>query len=231
MKRSYHQYCGVARGLDLVGDRWTLLVVRDLLLGPMRFTDLHDSLVGIGTNLLSARLRQMEAAGIVSRAVLPPPAGSSVYQLTERGQELEPVVMAIGAWGSQCLGDRRPDDVMSVRSYLLAMRALCRLEVDADRLDVFELRIEDQVFEVRAGGGRCVTRAGGADDASAVLAMDLETLDAILLGGLTAEDALERRPVSSFEDQSSLRRFVALFGPGRDPNRHRTAIRRPRGSD
>src|SRR5918911_5133129 len=90
--RSYRQHCAVARGLDLVGERWTLLIVRDLLLGPKRYTDLLEGLPGIGTNLLALRLREMEQAALVERAVLPPPAGSSVYQLTEAGRALEPVM-------------------------------------------------------------------------------------------------------------------------------------------
>src|ERR671931_479526 len=97
--RSYLQYAAVARGLDVVGERWTLLIVRDLLLGPKRYKDLLDGLPGIGTNLLAARLRALEKVGLVRRTVLPPPAGSAVYELTESGWELEPVVIALGRWG------------------------------------------------------------------------------------------------------------------------------------
>src|SRR5215467_13817890 len=90
--RSYNQYCAVARGLDVIGERWTLLIIRDLLVGPKRYTDLLDGLPGIGTNLLAERLRDLEAAGLVERAVLPPPAGTTVYRLTADGAALEPVV-------------------------------------------------------------------------------------------------------------------------------------------
>src|SRR5437660_12010745 len=102
--RSYDQYCAVARGLDVSGDRWTLLIVRDLLLGPKRYKDLLSGLPGIGTNLLADRLKELEGAGLIERAVLPPPAGSTVYQLTERGLALEPVMIALGRWGARCLG-------------------------------------------------------------------------------------------------------------------------------
>src|SRR5712692_11476763 len=85
-RRSYDQYCAVARGLDVIGDRWTLLLVRDLLLGPKRYKDLLAGLPGIGTNLLADRLHELEGAGLIERTVLPPPAGSTVYQLTEAGQ-------------------------------------------------------------------------------------------------------------------------------------------------
>src|SRR5947209_5516620 len=93
--RSYHQWCGMARGLDVIGERWTLLLIRDLLLGPKRFKDLFQGLPGIGTNLLAARLKELERKGIVRRTVLPAPAGSTVYELTELGESLRPVLYAI----------------------------------------------------------------------------------------------------------------------------------------
>src|SRR2546427_12402137 len=100
-KRSYDQWCAVARSLDVVGERWTLLIVRDLLVGPKRYKDLLIGLPGIGTNLLADRLRELEGAGILRRTVLPPPAGSTVYELTSSGQALEPVILALGRWGAR----------------------------------------------------------------------------------------------------------------------------------
>src|SRR5438105_10796332 len=111
-RRSYSQYCAVARGLDLIGDRWMLLIVRDLLLGPKRYSDLLDGLPGIGTNLLALRLREMEQAAIVERAGLSPPAASSADQLTEARRALEPVILPIGRWGSRFLGARRTDHAL-----------------------------------------------------------------------------------------------------------------------
>ena len=98
--RTYNQYCGLARALDLVGERWALLVVRELVLGPKRFTDLQAGLPGIGTNILSARLRELEESGVVARRTLPPPAASAVYELTPYGRELEPAVDALGRRGA-----------------------------------------------------------------------------------------------------------------------------------
>ena len=95
-ERSYKQYCGIARALDLIGERWALLVVRELVLGPKRFTDLRRGLPGVATNVLSQRLRELERDGIVARRQLPPPAGSNVYELTEYGQELVPIMLALG---------------------------------------------------------------------------------------------------------------------------------------
>src|SRR3954469_11248779 len=100
-KRSYGDRCGIARALDTVGERWALLVVRELLLGPKRFTDLRAGLPNLGPDVLAQRLRDLEAAGIVGRGALGPPSGNRIYELTPRGQELEPVVLALGAWGSR----------------------------------------------------------------------------------------------------------------------------------
>jgi DNA-binding HxlR family transcriptional regulator len=101
-KRSYGQYCTVARALDVVGERWTLLLVRELSTGPKRFKDLLEGLPGIGTNLLAARLKKLEGEGIVRRATLPPPAGSNVYELTDLGGSLEPVIVASRGGGRGC---------------------------------------------------------------------------------------------------------------------------------
>src|SRR5216683_3461271 len=111
-KRSYDQWCAVARSLDIVGERWTMLIVRDLLVGPKRYKDILAGLPGIGTNLLAQRLRELEAQGLVERVVLPQPAGTTVYRLTATGAALEPVVHALGRWGFQFLGAPRSTDAM-----------------------------------------------------------------------------------------------------------------------
>jgi DNA-binding HxlR family transcriptional regulator len=104
MRRHYDQYCGIAHALDLVGDRWALLVVRELMRGPLRYTDLVERLPGIGTNILAARLRDLEAGGILTKRTLPPPAASRVYELTEYGQALKPALREFGLWGARSLG-------------------------------------------------------------------------------------------------------------------------------
>src|SRR5215472_15520916 len=110
-KRSYDDPCGVARALDVVGERWSLLIVRELLLGPKRFTDLLEGLPGIPPSLLSARLKQMQAAEVIAKEVLPPPAASTVYLLTAAGAELETAVLALGRWGVQFGRKPRPTDI------------------------------------------------------------------------------------------------------------------------
>src|SRR5918912_3406990 len=158
--RSYRQHCAVARGLDLVGERWTLLIVRDLLTGPKRYTDLLAGLPGIGTNLLATRLRELEEQGLVTRRVLPPPAGSTVYELTDVGQALEPVIMALGRWGNRFLGARREGDFLSANAYLLAMRGTFRPDRAQGVTARYELHVGEQVFEVTVNDGRCTTREG-----------------------------------------------------------------------
>jgi DNA-binding HxlR family transcriptional regulator/putative sterol carrier protein len=209
--RSYRQYCAVARGLDLIGDRWTLLIVRDLLLGPKRYTDLLEGLPGIGTNLLAGRLRDLEALGVVERAVLPPPAGSSVYRLTEVGLGLEPLVFAVGRWGARFLGPVRDDDALVPSAYFVAMRGSFRPERAAGISETFEVRVGARVYEVGIAQGRCSIREGQATDPDVVMTMDVKTLNALLLEGLSPRRALAGGRVQVIGDRTALDRFVKVF--------------------
>ncbi|GHF40391.1 hypothetical protein GCM10018790_17480 [Kitasatospora xanthocidica] len=120
-RRSYDQYCAVARALDAVGERWSLLIVRELLGGPRRYTDLHADLPGVSTDILAARLKQLEGEGLATRRRLERPASATVYELTGRGRELRPVIEALGAWGLPALGEQRPTD--AVREHWFTPRA------------------------------------------------------------------------------------------------------------
>ena len=110
MRKRYDQYCPIAHALDLVGERWSLLVVRELMHGPKRYTDLAEHLPGIGTNILAARLRELEACGIVTKRTLPPPAASRVYELTDYGRALRPVMRELALWGARSVGPPTADD-------------------------------------------------------------------------------------------------------------------------
>lgn len=212
-KRSYNQYCALARGLDLVGDRWTLLIVRDLLLGPMRYGDLASGLPGISTNMLADRLRALEDAGIVERDTLPPPAGSSVYQLTETGHGLEPVLLALGRWGARFLGEPGDEDVLVPRAYFVALRGRFHAEAAGDLRMTWELRVGNQVFEVQVDGGRCTTRQGSTASPDVVMAMDEETLNALLIEQHPWRRArTEGRLRLLRGDDESVERFFELFG-------------------
>ncbi len=212
-KRSYHQYCALARGLDLVGDRWTLLIVRDLLLGPMRYGDLAAGLPGISTNMLADRLRELEGAGVLGRATLPPPAGSAVYQLTQTGQGLEPVLLALGRWGAQFLGRPGDGDVLVPRAYFVALRGRFHPEDAGELRMTWELRIGNQVFEVRVADGRCTTRQGSASLPDVVMVMDEETLNALLIEQQPWRRARQEGRLRVLQgDDNFVGRFFELFG-------------------
>src|SRR5262245_44522021 len=143
--RTYAQYCGLAYALDLVGERWALLIVRDLLMAPKRFTDLQRGLPGIPTNVLSARLKELEEDGIVLRRVLPRPATGVAYDLTEYGRGLEDVVLRLGLWGARSLGEPRPGDVVTPAALVVALRASFRPEAARGLRAGYEVHVGDAV--------------------------------------------------------------------------------------
>src|SRR5438270_4362488 len=123
-KRSYGQFEGLANALDAIGERWTLLLVRELLLGPRRYKDLLEGLPGIGTNLLARRLKELQGAGVIEKRTLPAPAGSSVYELTERGRGLEPALVALAGWGLVAMEEPSRTDVLRPAWAVLAFRSM-----------------------------------------------------------------------------------------------------------
>jgi DNA-binding HxlR family transcriptional regulator len=216
-KRTYDDPCGVARALNVVGERWALLVVRELLFGPKRFTDLSHGLPGMSQNVLSDRLRELEQAGIVRRRRLGPPASARIYELTERGAELEPVLDALARWGS-----RNPLDSiaeLSVDAFILALkttfdpRAAAGLQARCDlRLgdDCFQAKVADGRFEVARGGAQqAVLRA--AEQADATLETDVATLRALVFGGRPVGDALASGELHLEGDPELAARFVTCF--------------------
>src|SRR4051812_23384256 len=150
--RTYGDGCGIAHGLDLVGERWALLVVRELLLGPKRFTDLRDGLPHTSPNVLAQRLRELEQAGIVQRRKLPPPAGSSIYELTAWGRDLKPIVISLGSWAL-----RSPsfplDAPVGTDSIILALETFFDADASGDLDASYELRLGENVFRIRVAGG------------------------------------------------------------------------------
>ena len=210
-KRSYDQYCALARALDVVGERWTLLLVRELLLGPKRYKDLLAGLPGIGTNLLAERLRHLEQLGLTRRRALPPPAGSTVYELTELGERLEPAVMELGRFGAQFLGEPRERDARKPGWFFVSIRATFRPELAVDLDESYEFRIADEVFHVVIDGGRLTSGQGAATHPDVVASTDLETFIALLAQRLEPADALATRAVKIEGDPAALSRFVDIF--------------------
>ena len=209
--RSYAQLCGIATALDAIGDRWTPRVLRDLLLGPLRFGDLAEGLPGIGTNTLAARLKHLEAAGVVSRRLLPLPDRGTVYELTAYGRELEPILLALGRWGAKSM-EHPPSELASRSRWLVA--AMLGFHDEGQRIarpTTWELRLTDGAFTVRADGTSLTVTAGAPDDADLVVTTADEHLHRLLTRQLTPAEAVATGAVTLDGDASALPRLVALF--------------------
>jgi DNA-binding HxlR family transcriptional regulator len=204
--RSYDQFCGIARALDLVGERWGLLIVRDLILGPKRFTDLRRGLPGIGTNVLAARLKELERDGVVARRTLPPPAASTVYELTEYGRAVEGPLLALGRWGALSMGARQPEQALRSEWFGVALKAFFRPEAAADLEAEIELRFDDGTFLARVDHGSLVVEAGSPNSADLVLTTEVETLIAYLVGADVPPAALAPQG-----DEGLLTRLPKIF--------------------
>ena len=211
-KRSYNQYCAIARALDVVGERWTLLLVRELLTGPKRFKDLLDGLPGIGTNLLAERLKDLEGNGLLRRTTLPPPAGSAVYELTDRGRSLEPVTMSLSRWGTELLGVPREEDYFRPGWLVLAMKSTFRPEEARGLRETYEFRIDGEVFHVRVEDGRSEARQGAASDPDLVVSADTQTFLAVAAGQLELSDAAAAGSLQIEGDHGALVRCAKIFG-------------------
>lgn len=172
--RSYADACGIARALDMVGERWALLVVRELLLGPQRFSDLRRALPTASTNLVADRLREMEGRGVIGRRTLPPPAASHVYELTEWGRELEPIVLALGGWGLRVPLPPEPT-TLSATSVLLYLRS----SIDPGK-GTYRVELDDRVWTVRATAGDVVVEPGEPAHTDGSIRTDPKTLNALL---------------------------------------------------
>jgi DNA-binding HxlR family transcriptional regulator len=181
--RSYSQYCPIAHALDLVGERWSLLVVRELAHGPLRYTDLHARLHGVSTNILATRLRELEAGGVVERARLPSPAATTVYELTELGAGLRPILTALAHWGARSLGPP-PTEVELHAGWL--ERALRTALGDSALVGAVELHVGDELACVVDGE----VRAGAAPDPDVVVRCDATGVYHLLVDGVVCDDAV-----------------------------------------
>lgn len=186
MNRSYGDQCGVARSLDVIGERWALLIVRELLLGPKRFNDLLAGLAGASPNVISQRLRELTGNGVIRHRDLGPPARVRVYELTDWGRDLEPVVLHLGQWGTRAPlpGGAR----WGLDSLLLALQATADPAVVNGR---YELRVGPEVFTVDGTSGSVRVRRGTADRPDGALTTDADTLHAVALGKRPIADTVE----------------------------------------
>jgi DNA-binding HxlR family transcriptional regulator len=212
-RRTYDQYCPTARALDIVGQRWALLVVRELLLGPQRFTDLRDGLPGIGPNVLAERLAQLQEDGLVRRVTLPPPAASTVYELTPLGEELRPAVQELTKFGMNFLGAPRPGDRFRLGWLMRSLEVMFRPDAAAGVHETYEFRLDGDVFNVRVDDGTIAVRQGGAPDAAWTVETDVVTfigLGAKIVDGLEAYESGRARFRG---DPEAGARSVELLGP------------------
>jgi DNA-binding HxlR family transcriptional regulator len=198
--RTYGDRCGIARALDAVGDRWALLVVRELLLGPKRFTDLRAGLPRVSPDVLAQRLRELERSGVVRRDHLPPPAASQVYELTERGRELKSVILELGRWGSR---EPSNDGPLGPDAAVIALMTQFRGGLEG----TFELGLDGHAFTVRAQDGALDAARGPATEPAAVIEGEHGTLASVLWHGADPARLAIRG------DRRAARRFLRAFTP------------------
>lgn len=209
-KRSYDEACAAAHALDLVGERWALLVVRELVLGPKRFTDLRTGLPGISPNVLTQRLEELEQASIVRRRKLPPPASAWVYELTDWGLELEPAIMALGRWGAR--SPVKPQNAtMSIDALILSFRTMFSAEAAAGMDASLELRLGEHRYRARIADGRMELVRGSADHLDAVIEGNPDLLAGVVYGGVKLADALRSGDLKVEGDKAVVKKFISLF--------------------
>jgi DNA-binding HxlR family transcriptional regulator len=209
-KRTYEDGCATAHALDLIGERWALLVVRELILGPKRFTDLRAGLPGISPNVLTQRLEELEESNLLRRRKLPPPASSWVYELTDRGLELEQVIMALGRWGakSPSLLQGYP---LSVDALVLSFRTMFSAKLAGDFAATIELRIGEDRFRATVANGEMELVRGSADKP--------DTLVAVVYGGRKFAEAVKSGELKVEGDKAVAKRFLTLFPISDDDQR------------
>lgn len=210
--RSYQDACGIARALDVVGERWALLVVRELLLGPQRFSDLRRGLPGASSNLVADRLRELAGHGVVRRRRLAPPAASWVYELTDWGQELEPIVLALGGWGLRVPLPATPS-TLSATSVLLFLRGSAHPDPQAPPA-TYRLELDEQVWTVRTEAGQVQVEPGEPAAADASLRAEPKTVNALLENPGALDAALSDGSAAADGDLPALRTLLrAVSGP------------------
>jgi DNA-binding HxlR family transcriptional regulator len=208
--RAYGQYCGFSRALELVGERWALLIVRDLLVGPKRFSDLLRGLPGIPSNILAARLKELEEADIVARRLLPRPSGAVVYELTSAGRDLEEPVISLGRWGAKRLGEPRPQEVVTEDSLAVALLSTFRPEAAGRSKVGYELRLGDIVVHAKVRDRKVAVGKGPLPGADLIIEAG-PALRALMAREITAEDALRDNSVRVTGNPKLLSRFTQMF--------------------
>ncbi len=210
VKRSYGQYCGFARTLEMVGERWALLIIRDLLVGPKRFSEIQRGLPGIPTNILTARLNELEESGLVRRRARARPAKGVAYELTETGAALEEAVLALGRWGARHLGEPRPEETITEDSIAMALRTTFRPEAAGKAKLSYLLRLGEIKVHADIRNGAIVVGRGPVAKPDLVIETG-PALRALMAGEISTGEALKKRLVRITGDPKLLDRFVRIF--------------------
>lgn len=210
-RRSYGQYCSLARALDIVGERWTLLIVRDLLLGPKRFSDLLGGLPGIGRNLLTSRLRHLEREGLVTRQRSSSYPRTVAYELTEDGQELALALAPLARWGARRLGALDPDELFRATWTVTAMANAADLDAARGIREAYQIDVDGEVFHVQVDDGRVQPRLGPAEDAAVVIHMDADTNARVVSGAISPLAAAAQGRLRIEGSSEAFQRCLRIF--------------------
>lgn len=206
----YGQFCGLARAVEALGERWSFLIVRDLLVGPKRFSDLQRGLPGIPSNVLSRRLDELEAAGVVRRRLLPRPERGTAYEMTAYGRELDDIVIALGRWGAKSMKDPRPGEIITSDALISALRATFRPESARGIKASYEVRVGEVVIHARVSNGKIQTGSGPIDRPDLVIQAG-PAIRAIMAGELAPADAIAGGHVHVIGDENLLETFARIF--------------------
>jgi DNA-binding HxlR family transcriptional regulator/putative sterol carrier protein len=207
----YQQYCALARALDVAGDRWTLLIVRELTPGPRRFTDLVDGLPGISRKLLTERLRALERDGLIARQELPPPAARQVYALTDDARDLAHAMAPLIAWGARRLGERKPSESFRARWPAVGMVGLADREAAQGVRETYQYLVGQSAFYFTIDDGSIELHDGWAQDPAVVLTTDEETWADIASGKLRFSSAIAAGALSVAGDPQAVKRLRKIF--------------------
>ncbi len=222
----YRQYCSIARALGVIGDRWSLLLVRELIFSAKRYSDLLAVLTGVSTNLLAARLKRLERQGVVRKSRLPPPAASVVYELTERGRLLEAALYALSRFGLHYLGPPPKGVSLDAESWLYGMRVAFNPAAAARVRETYEFRIDGQTMHVRVRNARFEARLGAAQGPAVVVEAPTDVLLGVVSRRLTPARALKKGALRIRGSRAAFSRFIAMFAmPGPDPQGRNPAAR------
>lgn len=208
--RAYGQYCGFSRALEIVGERWALLIVRDLFVGPKRFSDLQRGLPGIPSNILTARLKELEEGGVIQRRALPRPPGGVAYELTEDGRELEPALIELGRWGARHLGEPRPHEVVTEDSMVMALHTTFRKEASRNVKAAYELRLGDIVLHAIVKNGTVRVGKGPAEHADVVIEAG-PGIRAVMAQEISPDQAIKAKIVRVSGDRKLFTEFGRIF--------------------